>query len=463
MGEDKSNEAKAEEAKMLLKSIFMMAEQKTKAMKDKKEKEKEERDRETDKITSEHMAGKSLTKAYLWLIFGGFFGAHHFYLGQDVQGIVTMTTVGGIYGLGLLLDLFYLPSYMAQCSKHSYWRELQALKIKHWPRPKFCLWVLTLQLFVGTFYRTMVWSAIPHPEYDQWALLLLPLVSGIGVWLVGRCMNTTSCFTTTMLSAYLGHLSFHTVFSIPYKSYPFDTSLGAAMGYFFSSQHSYSTTSPVPHRKKLIVLALVTVLSLQGGYYYFNATVDIGGEPVKLRHAVTEFFESPAWVDTKLAIDQFYTEVWHIGILGALGRLIDKDTSTMSEEAAYIILDVPSNITSKALKKHFRNISLTYHPDKHPEETREAANIKFLEMKLAFETVDKARKFRSKLESAKILKEFADRIEKRMKREKKREMKDEEKVEETEKKSEAGDEEENEEENEKEEEGGENEEVKSEL
>ena len=58
--------------------------------------------------------------------------------------------------------------------------------------------------------------------------------------------------------------------------------------------------------------------------------------------------------------------MWHIGILGALGRLIDKDTSTMSEDAAYIVLDVPSNITSKALKKHFRNISLTYHPDKHP-------------------------------------------------------------------------------------------------
>ena len=95
---------------------------------------------------------------------------------------------------------------------------------------------------------------------------------------------------------------------------------------------------------------------------------------------------------------------------------------------------------------------------KHLEKTREAANTKFLEMKLAFETIDKARKFRSKLESAKILKEFADRIEKRMKREKKsKETK--------EKSMEARDDEaeEKEAEGKAEEDGGETEEVKSEL
>ena len=41
---------------------------------------------------------------------------------------------------------------------------------------------------------------------------------------------------------------------------------------------------------------------------------------MKLRHAVMEFFDSPAWVDTKLALDQFYTEVLY-GHLRSLHKL----------------------------------------------------------------------------------------------------------------------------------------------
>ena len=124
MGEDKSNEAKAEEAKLLLKSILMMAEQKSKEMKKKKESEEAEAKKEAEKLSSEYMEGKSLTKAYLWLIFGGFFGAHHFYLGQDIQGLVTMTTIGGLYGLGELNLLFFhssnTPIWPTFCQTHQW-------------------------------------------------------------------------------------------------------------------------------------------------------------------------------------------------------------------------------------------------------------------------------------------------------------------------------------------------------
>ena len=52
---------------------------------------------------------KSIGKGYLYLIFTGVFGGHRFYLGHYLLGILYFMTLG-VFGLGLIIDLFRLPS-----------------------------------------------------------------------------------------------------------------------------------------------------------------------------------------------------------------------------------------------------------------------------------------------------------------------------------------------------------------
>lgn len=52
---------------------------------------------------------KSTGTAYLWWLFLGAFGAHKFYLGRPGMGVLYLCTFG-LFWLGLLWDLFALPS-----------------------------------------------------------------------------------------------------------------------------------------------------------------------------------------------------------------------------------------------------------------------------------------------------------------------------------------------------------------
>src|SRR5690348_16580567 len=52
---------------------------------------------------------KSTGTAYVWWLFLGAFGAHKFYLGRPGMGVLYLCTFG-LFWLGLLWDLFTLPS-----------------------------------------------------------------------------------------------------------------------------------------------------------------------------------------------------------------------------------------------------------------------------------------------------------------------------------------------------------------
>jgi TM2 domain-containing membrane protein YozV len=59
---------------------------------------------------------KSTGTAYLWWFFLGALGAHKFYLGRPLMGIIYAFTIGLLF-LGLLWDLFTLPSQVRRTNR----------------------------------------------------------------------------------------------------------------------------------------------------------------------------------------------------------------------------------------------------------------------------------------------------------------------------------------------------------
>jgi hypothetical protein len=54
--------------------------------------------------------------AYLLLLFGGFIGLHKFYLNRPGWGVAYIFT-GGMFGIGLICDLFTLPAQVQRCNQ----------------------------------------------------------------------------------------------------------------------------------------------------------------------------------------------------------------------------------------------------------------------------------------------------------------------------------------------------------
>ena len=62
---------------------------------------------------------RSKLLAYLFWIFG-FIGLHRFYLGRPLSGVLYLLTVG-VFGLGIIYDLFTLNEQIAEANKTSEW------------------------------------------------------------------------------------------------------------------------------------------------------------------------------------------------------------------------------------------------------------------------------------------------------------------------------------------------------
>jgi hypothetical protein len=59
---------------------------------------------------------RELSVAYVLLVFAGLFGAHKFYLNRPVMGVIYVFT-GGIFFLGVIVDLFTLASQVERCNR----------------------------------------------------------------------------------------------------------------------------------------------------------------------------------------------------------------------------------------------------------------------------------------------------------------------------------------------------------
>ncbi|CAG0887025.1 unnamed protein product [Cyprideis torosa] len=130
---------------------------------------------------------KSLLTAYLLLLTLGLFGGHQFYLGRQYHGLVMLTTLG-IFGIGVWVDIFLLPTHLAQANLNSASiKDIREL-MQEYRTPPFSTERFCSEVIVGLWFSVLMLALVPCAcEGTVWAAIpmLCPLGSACGVYIIG--------------------------------------------------------------------------------------------------------------------------------------------------------------------------------------------------------------------------------------------------------------------------------------
>lgn len=339
------------------------------------------------------MSKFTIVAYFLWLVFG-YFGVHHFYLGRDKQGILWLTSFGGIFCLGWIRDFYRIPSYVREANKDHYYLESLAVEMRHSKSPS--LWKnshrILAQLMFGYFYRSLIRMAIPEEFHELYLLTsaLLPLGSALGTHVISNIGHTKSRFKYSLMGAYLGEVLFGELHIVSAEK---TGSFAVGVSMLFST-FDWQWDRAVRQRKGCgrrlgVGMALFLVYTLLcSSYVYHNMTVNTkDGESLKVREVIHNFFKSPHWARLKSSLWKVYEEYRQNGWDGAKQRLtIIADFE--GEDRARTVLGVANNATHKEVKDRYRELAKVWHPDKHHGDAKDVANERFMEIKEAYETLD---------------------------------------------------------------------------
>lgn len=127
----------------------------------------------------------SLLKTYLFWLFGGFFGLHHFYLGRDKHAFITISLFGGYFGCGVLRDLWRLPEYIRDANNDKNYLDWLHEQMRLYKRPPCSFVRQSASLFVGSVYAHLASHAVPAEILPAsvasiLSILIVPLGASIG-------------------------------------------------------------------------------------------------------------------------------------------------------------------------------------------------------------------------------------------------------------------------------------------
>lgn len=117
---------------------------------------------------------KSLLLTYVLWLTGGWFGAHHFYLGRDRHAFVWWMTLGGYFGIGWLRDLWRIPEYVKLANRDPAATEQLKEKIRRNAKPVSSTARSVGQMIVSDALGYMVLYALPLDVIPE---SLLPLAA----------------------------------------------------------------------------------------------------------------------------------------------------------------------------------------------------------------------------------------------------------------------------------------------
>ena len=339
------------------------------------------------------MMNKFSLIAYAIWLFVGWFGLHHFYLGRDRQGVLWLTSFGGLFGLGWLRDFWRIPLYVRDANEESGYMELLGAEIKYYGKPSIWLNLHRIvgQVMFGYFYRGLVYYCIPEEMAGPGlVLLVIPIGTAFGTYMVSNVGRMQSSFLYSLIGAYTGEL----LFGEPHLLYVEMSTPSIAVGVsmLFSTLGWQYRRHKEQHSccKRMFVWAvLFTVFcGLLTSGIYFNGTVETeNGETIKVREALNNFLKSPHWHQMKRSSWKVYEDYKEEGWEGVQRRLVIL-ADVEGEERALSVLGLEKGVGGKEVKERYHELAKEWHPDHHQGETKVYAQERFMEIKEAYNTLN---------------------------------------------------------------------------
>lgn len=306
---------------------------------------------------------------------------------------------------GWLRDFWRLPAYVRDANDDPEFIEQLVVKLRHLKGPRiFSNWHrLVGQLLFGTFYRNLIYSAIPwESTVMSYAALIVPLGSAVGTYMVSNVGRQKSPFLFSLLGAYIGEFLMgepHLLLEESSSLYAAGVSMACSTyGWEFRKQkerHSFY--------KRLVVVFMIygVFIGLCGSFVYFNASVETeDGETIKVRDAIDNFLNSPAWQQIKTAFWVLLTDMYESWRAGGFENAWSKFKNLADiegEDHAYAELGLEPETPFKEVRKRYKELAREWHPDHHQgEEMKLEAQEKFIRYKDAYEVLEKIHKRRKK-------------------------------------------------------------------
>ncbi|XP_046411522.1 dnaJ homolog subfamily C member 22 [Neodiprion fabricii] len=349
-------------------------------------------------VNASNLGVKTKFTAYVLWLFGGIFGAHHFYLGRDDHGFLWWCSLGGYFGAGWLRDLFKIPGYVSDANNEPEYIEWFKNQVRTNNKPPFSTCRFIGGVVISYLWGELVYMAIPEDEVYginfKPLMILIPAAVALGVWVVGNVGREEGSIWVPLVAAYVCY---------PTLTYLGDDSTWMS-AMVLTSALSFDTWSKrwrlKPKKKRglvrrLTILGLAALLysSLWGSYFVFNARfTDSEGEEIKISEAVKHFLTSPIWLDLKASLHETWRHAQHHGFWATWSQLVDL-TDPRGEINAYKVLGLSQTASQSEVTAKWRSLSRENHPDKvkGSEDERRVAQEKFMEIQQAYEILSSAK------------------------------------------------------------------------
>ncbi|CAG0922034.1 unnamed protein product [Notodromas monacha] len=342
------------------------------------------------KLGRASIMGKNLCLAYFLYLIGGFCGLHQLYLNRSFHALAIFTTCGAFFGLGIIRDFFWIPTYVRSANNDGAFIEDLADRMRRHPKPPFSWSRYGGQLLVGMIWGSWFVAAIPENDIIKGTLnirglrTLMPAVCALGTWLVGNIGHERGNFKAPLLAGYLAYF----VYGLNDRSITSCT-LASASAFNKWSREWRRTPSP---RRSLVrrlfsVVALVLLFyAVVFSYLYFNCSVkDNSGVETRCKDAFINFLNSPAWKDFKVQLGHLWTYGREHG-WSRIWKEIINSIDPLGEQNALEILGLDSSATQEDITSAYRKLSRQWHPDRFKEEFKKIdAQEKFIEIQQAYE------------------------------------------------------------------------------
>ena len=346
---------------------------------------------------------------FLWINLGAL-GLHLFYLGRERQGILWLTSFGGLFGLGWLRDFYRIPGYVKEANGDGEFMLALQTELRRRRRPSVWhnLHRVIGQVIFGLFYRTLIYYSLPeeYSQVDYIVALLAPLGTAFGAYMASNSGIIKSRLKYSLLGAYVGEILFgHIHLLVADQS----SSLAASTCSVFVTFAWQYDRRPrgagvrgerccykICRQTFLFAVSSSLFVFLLGSAFYFNGAVDTeDGETVKVREALNNFFRSPHWKQIKASfwnsVNDVWQEYWERGWEGAKRRLyVMADVQGEGRSKLILGIEEGEDLTLKTVRAKYRNLAKEWHPDHHrgvDEKEKIRVQERFMEIKEAYENL----------------------------------------------------------------------------